>query len=328
MSRLKGAVHRVIASSHPSIADAAREATARNRETIALFLRADRELPATFGFPHTDGSLASNFEAFVEQNHPLVSIFLAHPLHPFTRFERAVVWACTLVFNLFVNLVTERTSLRTLAGLAPLVAGDSRARVLLAKHAVIFAYSLLIRTMVILPCCVADALAHKLEVFDADARASARAAHLSDRARRLKDAGDATLHALGIVHGTMLIVGSALAVFADGDAVLSMRRVALDTLTLEALNVSVLWFAKFAPLFLVLFPLHRAQWYTGGAAADYACGRRSLWGYADSPAFVAGLHCVRPVIDDDEPAHVYSPRAGGFYHRVEPRDDDDDEVPV
>ena len=83
---------------------------------------------------------------------------------------------------------------------------------LLAKHAAIFAYTLLIRTMVILPCCVADALAHKLEVFDADARASARAAHVSDRARRLKDAGDATLHALGIAHGAMLIVGSALAV--------------------------------------------------------------------------------------------------------------------
>ena len=45
------------------------------------------------------------------------------------------------------------------------------------------------------------------------------------------------------------------------------ERVALDTLTLEALNVSVLWFAKFAPLFLVLFPLHRAQWYAGGDAA-------------------------------------------------------------
>ena len=34
----------------------------------------------------------------------------------------------------------------------------------------------------------------------------------------------------------------------------------------------------------------------------------------------------QPVVDD-EPAHVYSPRAGGFYHRVEPGDEEE-EVPV
>ena len=29
------------------------------------------------------------------------------------------------------------------------------------------------------------------------------------------------------------------------------------------------WFVKFTPLFLVLYPIHRAQWYQGGSLADY-----------------------------------------------------------
>ena len=41
----------------------------------------------------------------------------------------------------------------------------------------------------------------------------------------------------------------------------------------ECLNF-IIWFVKFAPLFLLLFPIHRAQWHHGGSLSDYLCFRR------------------------------------------------------
>ena len=42
---------------------------------------------------------------------------------------------------------------------------------------------------------------------------------------------------------------------------------------------------KFAPLFLLLFPIHRAQWFQGGDLADYLLCRRGWYSYVDSPNY-------------------------------------------
>ena len=46
----------------------------------------------------------SNYNQFVKNNHPLISAFTAHPLHPFNRFERWLIWCCVFAWNFFVNV--------------------------------------------------------------------------------------------------------------------------------------------------------------------------------------------------------------------------------
>ena len=41
-----------------------------------------------YGLPGTDGGVVSVFYAALCQSHTIVSIFRAHPLHPFSRFDR------------------------------------------------------------------------------------------------------------------------------------------------------------------------------------------------------------------------------------------------
>ena len=56
------------------------------------------------------------------------------------------------------------------------------------------------------------------------------------------------------------------------------------------------WFVKFTPLFLVLYPIHRAQWYQGGTLADYLLCRKSCCSYKRSQAYKDPQYprCVRP----------------------------------
>ena len=56
------------------------------------------------------------------------------------------------------------------------------------------------------------------------------------------------------------------------------------------------WFVKFTPLFLVLYPIHRAQWYQGGSLADYLLCRKSCCSYKRSQAYKDPQYprCVRP----------------------------------
>ena len=55
-------------------------------------------------------------------------------------------------------------------------------------------------------------------------------------------------------------------------------------------------FVKFTPLFLVLYPIHRAQWYQGGSLADYLLCRKSCCSYKRSQAYKDPQYprCVRP----------------------------------
>ena len=62
-------------------------------------MRAPRPTPVCFGFPGSDGSLASNAWGFVKLFHPSISIAFVHPLCPFSGKERFVVLICSVAFN-------------------------------------------------------------------------------------------------------------------------------------------------------------------------------------------------------------------------------------
>jgi len=51
-------------------------------------------------------SLSSDFAFYVFNEHPLFSIFFAHPQHPYSRKERLVVAVCSLALSFFLTAAT------------------------------------------------------------------------------------------------------------------------------------------------------------------------------------------------------------------------------
>lgn len=58
-----------------------------------------------YGFPNSYGVGVLNYLFFVFNNHPLLSIFLSHRLHPFAKKKRLVVLMCSLCFAFTVTYV-------------------------------------------------------------------------------------------------------------------------------------------------------------------------------------------------------------------------------
>ena len=69
-----------------------------DRETVRLLMRG-MPVPVTYGFPHTSGGWCGNFAGFVRNFHPLLSVWMVHPLCPFSGRERFVVFICSVAFN-------------------------------------------------------------------------------------------------------------------------------------------------------------------------------------------------------------------------------------
>ena len=58
----------------------------------------------------------------------------------------------------------------------------------------------------------------------------------------------------------------------------------------------VIWFPKFAPVFLFLYPIHRAMWYQRGSYADYLARRKPLLLYRRTGNYCNATYarCVKP----------------------------------
>ena len=67
----------------------------------------------TFGNPGTDGTFWSNLKFSFLNKHPVLGIFFAHPLHPFTRKERCVALFVLVVFSLFIACVMSNPNTPT-----------------------------------------------------------------------------------------------------------------------------------------------------------------------------------------------------------------------
>jgi|MDSY01.1.fsa_nt_gb hypothetical protein len=111
----------------------------------------------SYGYPGTDGTLFSNYIAYVMNRHPILSIFMCHPLHPFTRTERMVVLWCSIFWAFFTNTImqfrlfqsahnwTENSTLAYLIYITILAL-------------LIIPYEILIRVIIICPCCLGGEL--------------------------------------------------------------------------------------------------------------------------------------------------------------------------
>ena len=115
--------------------------------------------------------------------------------------------------------------------------------------------------------------------FIATGELAARAAKL----RRWKERGDRVLVLLAVFHGAM--IAAVIYVVTTENWLQGYRNpqtaVVKRILVAELVNFFV-WFLKFAPLFLILYPIHRAQWYCGGDLSDYVLRRRALLAYRTS----------------------------------------------
>lgn len=66
---------------------------------------------SVYGYPHTYGGRLSNFRYYVQYNHPLLSIYFTHPLHPFSRRQRFIVFLCALSFAVCFSFILMATPL-------------------------------------------------------------------------------------------------------------------------------------------------------------------------------------------------------------------------
>ena len=71
-----------------------------DRETVRLLMRG-MPVPVTYGFPNTSGGWCGNFAGSSANFHPLLSVWMVHPLCPFSGRERFVVFVCSVAFNFF-----------------------------------------------------------------------------------------------------------------------------------------------------------------------------------------------------------------------------------
>jgi hypothetical protein len=64
-----------------------------------------------YGYPYTYGGRLSNFRYYIQYNHPVLSIYFVHPLHPFTRRQRFIVFLCSLSFAVCFAFILMATPL-------------------------------------------------------------------------------------------------------------------------------------------------------------------------------------------------------------------------
>eukprot|EP00903_Cladosiphon_okamuranus_P005760 g5711.t1 len=60
-----------------------------------------------YGLPGSDGTRWGNFREWAKNQHPVLSMFFAHELHPFSKSERLSVMLCYLCWAFFITIVFE-----------------------------------------------------------------------------------------------------------------------------------------------------------------------------------------------------------------------------
>ena len=75
-------------------------------KSLIRFLVSDR----VYGFPHTDGTMLSNYIRFVMNKHPLFSIFLHNRHDPFNTVKRFIVFVCTLCACVYFSYLLLSTT--------------------------------------------------------------------------------------------------------------------------------------------------------------------------------------------------------------------------
>ena len=112
-----------------------------------------------------------------------------------------------------------------------------------------------------------------------------------------KERGDRLILVLAVGHLTM--IAATIYIVTSDDwlkGYRNPRKTVVNRIIVSELFNFFVWFVKFAPLFLALYPIHRAQWYQGGELVDYLLCRRSCSAYKSSQKYRDKTfpRCVNP----------------------------------
>jgi hypothetical protein len=171
----------------------------------------------------------------------------------------------------------------------------------IVKHTVTVVYAVLIRQLVICPCLYAPVI--KLACEDRAEgwrqETTKELFLLAKKLRHWKVRGDKVILALLLTHLTVIALMIVIITSQNWRHLDDYHR--LDEIFLERIVGSevvnfLIWFPKFLPLFLLLFPIHRAMWFTGCSEGDYLRCRWSLFSYLSSENYLdpAFPRCVLP----------------------------------
>ena len=259
-----------------------------DRDTVKLLMRG-MPTPVTFGFPGCErGSIVENYVGFVRNFHPSLSIWLVHPLCPFSGKERLVVFLCSVAFNFLWTAFTtfheervEDSISRTLGGGVVLYA--------LVKHTVTVVYAVLIRQIVICPCLYEPVIRAAFDDETHHTLSDAALAYRANKLRTWKRRGDRTILILLLVHIAMMAFSIIFAALSNRLGFLRAEHVGVPPghiilfyiCASEAFNF-FFWFVKFTPIFLIKYPIDRAIWFQGGTLKDYLLFRRPCSSYVSS----------------------------------------------
>ena len=78
----------------------------QDEKSLIRFLVSDR----VYGYPHTSGTMLSNYVRFVMNKHPLLSIFLHNRRDPFNTVKRFIVFVCTLCACVYFSYLLLSTT--------------------------------------------------------------------------------------------------------------------------------------------------------------------------------------------------------------------------
>eukprot|EP00904_Undaria_pinnatifida_P010730 jgi/Undpi1/6788/HiC_scaffold_21.g09265.m1 len=78
---------------------------AQKDRIVAMLLKG-----SIYGLPGSDGTRWGNFCEWAKNQHPVLSMFMAHELHPFSRSERLSVMMCYLCWAFFITVLFEQSN--------------------------------------------------------------------------------------------------------------------------------------------------------------------------------------------------------------------------
>ena len=274
-----------------------------DRETVRLLMRG-MPVPVTYGFPHTSGGWCGNFAGFVRNFHPLLSVWMVHPLCPFSGRERFVVFVCSVAFNFLWTACTTYNARRVERNVSDILKCKGVCFwwfYFISKHTVTVIYAVLIRQLVICPCLYEPVIRMACGDHTHGWRQESTKDLLS-RARKLrrwKVRGDRVILALLVTHLVVIVLMIIIITTENWrhlDEYSSLDEIFLNRIFGSEVVNFFIWFPKFLPLFLFLFPIHRAMWFQGGKECDYLKCKRSVFTYKRSYNYLdADFHrCVQP----------------------------------
>ena len=117
--------------------------------------------------------------------------------------------------------------------------------------------------------------------------------------RRWKVRGDRVILALLVTHLVVIVLMIIIITTENWrhlDEYSSLDEIFLNRIFGSEVVNFFIWFPKFLPLFLFLFPIHRAMWFQGGTECDYLKCKRSIFSYTRSYNYLDAdfPRCVRP----------------------------------